>query len=256
MPESLADVLSENGSLELDCIDRMYLNVYQPRLQRPEQVAWYIKNQLGQRFPSTVLLEPLGTGFVKKVETFAQREGIPVVRFAKGMRKDEMTQKHLAENGDKEGVLYIGIAQEKAKVVRTERRKGREGGTYPWLVSSTAMVNHIYFYCVDKDFGPFFLKFCTYFPFNGKLCLNGHEWLKRQLEAKKIRFEARTTGSPPVRTRRRCRPWPTDWERRTSTGCFGNGCGNSRIRSPRRTGRPGTCTICRSYRRSSRPPAC
>jgi hypothetical protein len=194
MPESLANVLSENCSLELDGIDRMYLNVYQPRLQRPEQVAWYIKNQLGQRFPSTVLLEPLGTGFVKKAEAFARREGIPVVRFAKGMRKDEMTQKYLAENGDQEGVLYIGIAQEKAKVVRTERRKGRNGRTYPWLVSSTAMVNHVYFYCVDKDFGPFFLKFCTYFPFNGKLCLNGHEWLKRQLKAQKIRFEALDNG--------------------------------------------------------------
>jgi hypothetical protein len=31
-------------------------------------------------------------------------------------------------------------------------------------VESTAMVNHYYFYCVDEDFGPFFLKFCSYFP--------------------------------------------------------------------------------------------
>ena len=33
-----------------------------------------------------------------------------------------------------------------------------------------------YFYCVDADFGPFFLKFCSYFPFNAKLCINGHHW--------------------------------------------------------------------------------
>jgi hypothetical protein len=33
---------------------------------------------------------------------------------------------------------------------------------------------------VDRDFGPFFLKFCSYFPYNAKLCLNGHEWAKRQ----------------------------------------------------------------------------
>jgi hypothetical protein len=44
---------------------------------------------------------------------------------------------------------------------------------------STAMVNHYYFYCVDEDFGPFFLKFCAYFPYNAKLCINGHEYLKR-----------------------------------------------------------------------------
>jgi hypothetical protein len=55
---------------------------------------------------------------------------------------------------------------------------GREPGdrpAYPWIVRSTAMVNHYYVYAVDRDFGAFFLKFCTYFPFNAKLCLNGHE---------------------------------------------------------------------------------
>jgi hypothetical protein len=31
------------------------------------------------------------------------------------------------------------------------------------------MVNHYYFYCVDEDFGPFFVKFCSYFPYNAKL---------------------------------------------------------------------------------------
>ena len=39
------------------------------------------------------------------------------------------------------------------------------------------MVNHYYFYCVDEDFGPFFIKFCSYFPYTGKLCINGHEYL-------------------------------------------------------------------------------
>jgi hypothetical protein len=39
-------------------------------------------------------------------------------------------------------------------------------------------VNNYYIYAVDRDFGPFFLKFCSYFPFNAKLCLNGHEYAK------------------------------------------------------------------------------
>ena len=43
------------------------------------------------------------------------------------------------------------------------------------------MINHYYLYCVDRDFGPFFLKFCSYFPYTAKLCINGHEYLKRQL---------------------------------------------------------------------------
>jgi hypothetical protein len=56
------------------------------------------------------------------------------------------------------------------------------------------MVNHYYFYCVDSDFGPFFLKFCSYFPYNAKLCINGHEYLKRQLAKEGIAFEALDNG--------------------------------------------------------------
>jgi hypothetical protein len=56
------------------------------------------------------------------------------------------------------------------------------------------MVNHYYFYCVDRDFGPFFIKFCSYFPYNAKLCLNGHEYLKRQLAHQGIAFEALDNG--------------------------------------------------------------
>ena len=78
---------------------------------------------------------------------------------------------------------------------RTERRRNEETGvTYPWLVRSTAMVNHFYVYCVDRDFGPFFLKFCTYFPYNAKLCLNGHEYVKQQLAQRGIGYEALDNG--------------------------------------------------------------
>jgi hypothetical protein len=56
------------------------------------------------------------------------------------------------------------------------------------------MVNQYYFYCVDQDFGPFFIKFCSYFPYNGKLCINGHEYLKRQLAKRGIAFEALDNG--------------------------------------------------------------
>jgi hypothetical protein len=62
----------------------------------------------------------------------------------------------------------------------TERRRSPDGqSTYPWIVKSTAMVNHYYWYIFDEDFGPFFLKLGSYFPYNAKVCLNGHEWLKR-----------------------------------------------------------------------------
>jgi hypothetical protein len=54
-------------------------------------------------------------------------------------------------------VVFIGVAQEKAHIFRTERRHNPTTGTaYPWIVTTTAMVNHYYVYAVDDDFGPFF----------------------------------------------------------------------------------------------------
>ena len=92
-------------------------------------------------------------------------------------------------------MLFIGKAQEKVPVFRTEKRTNPDTGKkYPWIVKSTAMVNQFYFYCVDDDFGPFFLKFSTYFPYNAKLCLNGHEYVKRQLAKEGIAFEALDNG--------------------------------------------------------------
>ena len=81
------------------------------------------------------------------------------------------------------------------KLLTFPRTSPRTGQPYPWIVRSTAMVNHYYIYAVDRDFDPFFLKFCSYFPFNAKLCLNGYEYAKRQLARKGIASRRSTTAS-------------------------------------------------------------
>ena len=53
LPRTAADVLSEHVAFEVECIDRMYLNVYVPQLQRIGGVVWYLRGHLGQRFAST-----------------------------------------------------------------------------------------------------------------------------------------------------------------------------------------------------------
>lgn len=56
------------------------------------------------------------------------------------------------------------------------------------------MVNQYYFYGVDQDFGPFFVKFSSYFPYTAKFCLNGHEYLKRQLAREGVAYEPLDNG--------------------------------------------------------------
>jgi hypothetical protein len=110
------------------------------------------------------------------------------VDFAKGQRKDDVAQEYLAGFTGTEGVLFIGRAQEKVPLFRTRKRRRADGSSYPWIAAETGVVNQYYCYCVDEDFGPFFLKFCSYFPFNAKLCINGNEWAKRQAARAGIGF--------------------------------------------------------------------
>ena len=67
-------------------------------------------------------------------------------------------------------------------------------GRFQFDRDKTVYINHYYFYIDDADFGPPFIKVCSYAPWSTKLCLNRHEWAKRQLEKKKIDYEALDNG--------------------------------------------------------------
>ena len=166
-----------------------------PQWQREVGVASFFRYHRGYQCVSSALMDPISKIFVASMDAFARQEQVPVVPFRKGERKDDIAAEHLSRFTKAEGELFIGKAQEKTLVFRTERRRSENtGATYPWLVRSTAMVNQFYVYGVDRDFGLFFLKFSTYFPYNAKLCLNGHEYAKRQLMQKGIGFEALDNG--------------------------------------------------------------
>jgi hypothetical protein len=194
IPKSVAEILHHHVTFELEAIDRMYLNAYVPSLQTGGGVVYFLKTQLGVRVPSTAMVAPMSERFVEAIERFVEREGIDLVTFEKGQRKDDVAQQYLAAFTGEEGMLFIGKAQEKASVFRTEKRRDAQGKKYPWIIRSTAMPNHYYIYILDRDFGPLFIKFCTYFPYAAKLCLNGHEWLKRQLTQRGIPFEPLDNG--------------------------------------------------------------
>jgi len=195
LAQSVAEVLGAHVTLEVEGIDRMYLNVYVPQLQCEHGVVQFFRQHRKQAWASSALMNPISRRFVAALDRFVKDNGIPVVLFKKGQRKDDVMAERLKDFRTEEGVVFVGKAQEKAPVFRTEKRRNpRTGQSYPWIVKSSAMVNHYYFYAVDRDFGPFFLKFCTYFPYNAKLCINGHEYAKRQLARKGIVFEALDNG--------------------------------------------------------------
>jgi hypothetical protein len=195
LTQNVATIVNRHVKLTVEGIDRMYLNVYVPDLQYEQGIVRFFREHRGQPLPSAALMSPMTRAFVAKLEDFVAEHGIPVVQFSSGQRKDDVRAEHLKRFTREEGVVFVGKAQEKTPVFRTERRRSpTTGRPYPWIVRRTAMVNNYYIYAVDRDFGPFFLKFCSYFPFNAKLCLNGHEYAKRQLMQERIAFEALDNG--------------------------------------------------------------
>jgi hypothetical protein len=194
---SAGDVLSDHTVLEVECIDRMYLNVWVPRLAYGAGVQGFFVGHRGHHYASTALMDPMTKAFVADIHGFVAARGLELVSFGKE-RKDDVAGEFLARFTGAEGVLFVGRAQEKALVWRTQRRYNQAGEPYAWLVRSTAFINYFYFYCLDEDFGPFFIKFSTYFPYTAKLCINGNECAKRQAAKAGIGFEALDNGFATV----------------------------------------------------------
>ncbi len=209
LPRSVAEVLKQHVTLEVEGIDRMYLNVYQPRLQTDRGVAAFFRFHRGATFASSALMDPISKSFIAEVDCFVKQEQIPLITFTKGQRKDDITQEYRSRFNGTEGIVVVGKAQEKTPVFRTGTAAIPNGSRSTLgSLRTTAMVNHYYFYCVDCDFGPFFIKFCSYFPYNAKLCLNGHEYVKRQLAKEGIPFKPLDNGvlscANPTRLQQLC----------------------------------------------------
>ena len=194
---TVGDLLDGHVALDVECLDRVYLNGYVPNLQVGGQVVSFMTRHLGCPIPSPAIMEKIGTAFRRSVRSFADANGVPVLRFAKGDRKIEVMRRYVAaqERSGRSGVAAIGVAQEYQNVFAAHERQGADTGV-PWFSFTKAdrRVTCYYFYLWDADFGPAFIKVCAYFPYPVKVWVNGHEWAKRQAAAAGIRFTELSNG--------------------------------------------------------------
>jgi hypothetical protein len=195
-PVTVNDVLDGHVVLDLECLDRVYLNGYVPNLQVGGQVVNFLTHR-GFPIPSPVVLERNGLRFRRAVETYAEANGIPWVRFGKGDRKLEVMRPHLdrlvAAGGT--GVAAVGVAQEFQRVFSGTTYRAEGGGAPQFgYAKADRRVTAYYFYLVDEVFGPAFVKICAYFPYPVKIWLNGHEYAKRAAAAAGIGFTELANG--------------------------------------------------------------
>ena len=196
---TIAELLDQHVSLRIESVDRIYLNGYLEGLQTSGGLVHFLAQQRNSPIPSPAMLGKMTREFVNEVEDFAAREGMPMIAFERKNRKNRKERKEKVAAKIRgqaplaDGVNFVGVAQEKqtAFKARTIHNNGRVAFEYS---RQSAYVKHFYFYLEDAEFGPAFIKVGTYFPFPVRVCLNGHEWAKRQLEKEVIGHESLDNG--------------------------------------------------------------
>jgi hypothetical protein len=189
------DLLDGQVGLDLECLDRLYLTLYVPTLQVGGQVTLFLRHR-GFPVVSPACLGRIGDGYRRAVQSFAQGNGIPMIKLQGKDRKIDLMRPYLdrAAASGRSQVAAIGVAQELQNVFT-----GTEAGSHdeiPWFhyAKSQRRVTCYYFYLWDDEFGPAFVKVCAYFPYPGKVWINGHEWAKRQAAAAGIGFTELSNG--------------------------------------------------------------
>jgi hypothetical protein len=193
---TLDELLSGHVGLDIECLDRIYLNGYVPNLQVAGQVASFMSQHLKYPIPSPAIMEKIGASFRRGVARFAAENNVAVVKFDKTDRKIDRMRPYVqaqAKTG-RSGVAAIGVAQEYQNVFAATKREGE--GNLAWFsfYKADRRVTCYYFYLWDTDFGPAFIKVCAYFPYPVKVWLNGHEWAKRQATHAGIGFTELSNG--------------------------------------------------------------
>ncbi len=190
---TIPELLREHVSLDLECVDRVYLNGYMPSLQSSGGLVYFLEHHRGQLIASPALLGEITQSFASQVEAFAKQESIPIVHFQKGQRKDEVAARFRRKYTKEEGVVFIGVAQE--KMMGWKARKETQGKIVRFQFSQQSVfVRHYYIYLQDREFGPAFIKIGAYAPYPVKVYLNGHEWAKQQMKQAGLAFEALDNG--------------------------------------------------------------
>lgn len=190
---NIRELLEGHVGLELESVDRLYLNAYIPQLQCGGGLVGFLSRVKGKPVASLALLGQITGEFVAATKRYAQSEGVPLFTFDRHESKDNCAHRMRKERPIRDGVVFIGVAQEKA-IGFSARRMPGHAIWFEFTRNKSVTPNYYYFYIDDADWGECFIKVCSYAPWSLKLYLNGHEWLKRQLAKEGIGFEALDNG--------------------------------------------------------------
>jgi hypothetical protein len=158
------EMVAGHVTLDISCIDRLYLNGYVPKLQTGGGVIYFFHGHRKNPIASPALFEPIGQKFRKDMKDWAQANGVPVIQFKAGERKGDVMAPYLeaAEASGRSQVAAIGCAQE-FQAVWTARKRDTDPGKPPQFsfTKEQRRVSVFYVYIWDESMGGGFIKICT-----------------------------------------------------------------------------------------------
>jgi hypothetical protein len=141
---TIPELLDGHITLEVECLDRLYLNGYIGKLATGSGLSMFMRFQLGMPVPSPVVLGRVSERFREAVKAQAERDDIPVHQFQHKERKDDIANNFRRQRPVRDGIVFIGVAQEKAQAFNGKKVNGqfefnRDKRSTSTITTSTSM---------------------------------------------------------------------------------------------------------------------
>jgi hypothetical protein len=169
------------------CFDRLILNgsiVPFMHTARAGSIVWFLRTHRHIEELSRAAFARISRDYHNWVREYALQTGVEIVEPEKGARREDLVEPCFRQLGEHTGIATILKAREPERVAWYYAKTGD-------IAVDRHHVDLYYFYLNDPQLGRMFLKICPYFPFNISVWLNGHNWLKCQLQKEGIAFRTR-----------------------------------------------------------------
>ena len=161
---------------QYDCIDRVVLNAYYPKLLSGGGLRdWWRQLKGNDSDLNTVALMRMAGVVSQRVQAYCKKNNMPFVHYQTGERKHEDAAKLLPLDASFEGIFAIFCSR--ATSLLWEVREFGNGKIDIRRKKKASLVNHYYFHIKDKQWGHVCIRMCAHPPFSCNIILNGHEWV-------------------------------------------------------------------------------
>jgi hypothetical protein len=170
------------------CFDRLVVTGTLTEIAHPEAMDAFLYREGFRAFDIGLFAEPLRQRIRDNAVELAREAGIEIEYLArsKGLRKEDLVAKVLAERGDHPGLVHVLSVVETCTTFKPWRNP--QAGK-PGLRMQTGKCSTYYFYLIDPELGLMYVRVPTWLPCRLQIYFNVHHWLAAQLRREGIDFK-------------------------------------------------------------------